>query len=326
MRKPFFTFSFRGFASPLIVTITIIATIELLLSMDALSGHFHWLNVDQMVSAIDHDKDDPPYLVIGDSVLGSTGRSLTGKKFATYATNQGIEMVGQYFVVRRYFDWGKRPKAVIFIGLNPLGKNLKSPWAEDYVRRVFLRFSEIWNIFVVGRSPRFSAGMLIYKFFPTYRSREVIRSWIGYEPRKDAPSERQASGQENSILFFLGRWIFPENERDLSKIYFDELLNFLAARQVDFYFIHPGISRSNYGLWWQTSEFKPGPFMPSSGRELENYLSSAAKTHPLFHYAGLKFPVYPDEYFDDQIHFRSEKGPIYMKDLETQLSEILPDR
>jgi hypothetical protein len=234
-------------------------------------------------------------------------------------------MIGQFFVVKRYLEAGKRPKAVIYIGINPMGKNLESPWAEVYIKHVFLRFSEIGDLARVARDLRFSVGMLLYKFLPSYRAREVIRKWAHYDPEAPIAGRAPTLGPSHSILSMMGSWLEPKPDLDLSKKYFEKLLDLLADNHIDFYFVQVGLSQTNYNHWWHTAGFEPNPLMPTSGEQLEAYLSSTAKRYPGFRFSRLSFPVYPDDYFDAirSPHFNKRGGRIYMDSLEVQLKEML---
>ncbi len=278
---------------------------------------------------LDREKFDAPYLVIGDSVLPSATaeQALSSRYFATFDLNQAVEMAGEYFMVRRYLLRNQSPKAVVYVGLNPFGKSLDRPWIETYVKRVFLRFSEILDLFLTKRDLRFSTQMMIYKLFPSFRFRDSVQSALGYRnPMESSAPVSAKGGGDHSILSQLKKLLARDPEPDLSKVYFERMLSYLENRGIDFYFLNAAESETNIARFRTTSGFHTNGTVFQSLEQLTAYFAELQKRFPRFHYDP-EVMTYPDAYFssheDRSVHFNGTGAKFYRAAIGAQLKKDL---
>ena len=93
-------------------------------------------------------------VILGDSVGLQLALGIEAQhrgEFTPLASNQTIEMAGQYFLLRRYLEARPAPRAVFLLMDDPLNGDLNSPYVENYIQRCFLRWSEIASLTVQGR-------------------------------------------------------------------------------------------------------------------------------------------------------------------------------
>jgi hypothetical protein len=196
--------------------------------------------VDILLHEIDHRRYDARYVFIGDSLGGQLLEGYKGSRdHAVLATNFAIEMAGQYFITRRYLGRNKKPDAIIFVGLNPFGKNLDNIGIENYVQRVFLRPGEILDM-ISHKGPRFGLICLLHKLFPSYRYRLHLQRRIAGFTNADGYSGLLHSVKKDLAAqagYFSEKMVLYDGKPSISGEYFYKLLKLLQDRSIDFHFV-----------------------------------------------------------------------------------------
>ncbi len=278
--------------------------------------------VDQLLYEIEHKKYDADIVLIGDSV----GRQITtkllsdqamaarfpGMTFSNLTTNQAIEITGQYYLIQRYLKRNKKPTAILFIGLNPLGQNLDQIFTENFVKRCFTNFHEIAEI-ALHKGIGFAFDMFMYKFFPSYRYRlrlqnKILRfhnnAYTGQEWALQANSEEK---NESSPAAF--------STSALSNIYFVRLVDLLSREGISFYFLPAPLKKSTYE---HENAKKRITFM-------KDFFHALEKTYPNFHFID-EIEVYPDTFFLDHVHLNEKSLVGAASRTQEKFSEIQKSR
>lgn len=269
MLKTSSIFSFKIFSSALLWAVMAIICIEAFCRHALpLSAASH--EVDRALNDVRLNSYDAEIVCLGDSV----GRQVLlntpidgGNSFIFLGTNAAIEMPGQYYLTKRYLQSNKAPKAVVFIGLNPLGRNLQSRFTENFFQRCFLMLHEICEI-TLYRGIEFGLVMVFYKLFPAYRYRLYLQNLLlGFTNAKitSGPDDNGSAAGKYRYGFLNRLTSFGRYGKSaaISDIYFDKLVRTLYDKRINFYFIcaplpqlHPKarLNRLNNDLFMQYCE------------------------------------------------------------------------
>jgi len=144
--------------------------------------------VDQLALKIATQAFDAPVLVLGDSVAENVFRNAVGQdhRFAVFASNQAIEMTGQYFFLQRYLEKNPAPGIVVLMAGEPLKGDLEQYLTENYVQRVFTRWREIRWMAQQTLDPVFTLKSLAYKFSPSFRYRSSLSTPLLSKPQTES--------------------------------------------------------------------------------------------------------------------------------------------
>jgi hypothetical protein len=256
MRKCFYTFNSKIWSSAALLTVIIIAIVEITLSQSLPSRIFSH-EVDRVLYDIDRTKYNADFVLLGDSIGKQIIDSAlsdykNGRTCASLGANQAIEMTGQYFLVERYLRNNSKPKAVIFVGCNQLGGNLEQVYTENFFQRCFLRFNEIAEL-TLHKGSQFSFIMMIYKIFPSYRYRlKIQEKLLGYSNANvhtgilNAKKSYGKPGNEARVVANIKYKLSDKYPSAISDIYFNKLVDMLKRKSIKFYYLNAPISESRY--------------------------------------------------------------------------------
>ena len=115
--------------------------------------------VDELLYRLGRDHFDADGVILGNSVAYQVFNHpsfLERTNIAMLATNEAIGMTGQYFVMKRYLERNRPPRAVILITHPSLKGSLSNVTADNYLCRTFTRPREILDVLLLKRDPVFS--------------------------------------------------------------------------------------------------------------------------------------------------------------------------
>lgn len=321
MRRTSFTFNFNKKPPALFWVIIGILIIETIVFKA--SGSFPSRNITELaIYNIEHIKYDSDIVLLSDSVgnqlLWSIFRNYRGdkNKFIMLASNGGIEMPGQYFLIKRYLMRNKKPKAVVFVGINPLGVNLSNIFVENYVQRCFLSPDEIFQL-TLAKGPKFGFIMLVYKFFPSYRHRFVLQKALGFITLQEDSFKKRASQNSKQGVNFAKKLakvvrrksqIKNPGRLPLSDRYLDKLVGMLDKNSIKFYFVTVPMTE-NYRKKRDVGK-------------MYIYFKELARKHDNFNMFS-NCGLFPDQFFiDDKLHLTPEGIALTAKLIEDDLVAI----
>lgn len=239
MHKIFFTSNFNKLPIAFILGVICIFFIEFI-------GHKVLVNrvfsheVDHVLHKVEHNSYNAKYLLIGDSV-GSQLFNQFNKdpQFAVLATNQAIELTGQYFLLQRYLNKNIPPTAVLFATSPYFDQNLEQNYTENFVFRPFNKLEEVWEVFKVKKDPAISLKMIIYGYFPSFKYRLQLQKLITGFANSDIYSgldsaRKKPDNDEYSILQILKKTFAKDKA---SHVHFEKLVALLSQNNIDFYYI-----------------------------------------------------------------------------------------
>lgn len=243
MLKNLSTSSFNRLPYAFLVAILIICSVEYVLE-SKLDGLLSNHEVDTLLHDLNSKKYHADYLLIGDSV----GRQLSmqysqDSRFAMLATNQAIEITGQYFLIKRYMEENPPPRAVIFTSQPFIEfKNLNQVYTENFVLRTFDKFSEISEVFKAKYDVTYLSKMITYKALFSYKYRlRLQEKIIGYTNANiyTGTEQNSSSAKYNykvSLIKIIKNYKESLNANS-SELHFRDLVDFLYSNGVDFYYI-----------------------------------------------------------------------------------------
>jgi len=250
-----------------------VAAIEMVMARQ-LPDRFSSHEVDGLIRDIQHNRYNPRVVLLGDSVgyqIFQPFREKWPNRFAALASNTGIEMAGQYFLIKRHLQRHEDPHAVIFLGLNPLGLNLDQKLTENYVQRCFTQWNEIAELTRAKKSLPFSTRIIIYKLFTSYKYRLHLQKKITGRTNADiytGGGKRKASGKRKDYgIFRLIQASLDERRKTpISDEYFVRLLKLLKSRGIKLYYIPAPLPSSEHS----THILPPLNFLRDLAREYDN--------------------------------------------------------
>ncbi|MFH1478569.1 MAG: hypothetical protein ABIG92_02200 [Candidatus Omnitrophota bacterium] len=306
--------------------IIIITSAEVILSFILPSKLFDGNETDEALYNIEHVASNIDFVLLGDSVgrqILKESYNIDKKGYLTLATNKGTEMVGQYYLAKRYLLKNKKPKAMIFVGNNPFDDDLSGIYTENYFQRCFLKFDEIAEL-VPYKDIKFCFVMMIYKIFPSYRYRLHIRAYMqkhlfcSNSKVFDITTEKKGKELEGKVHFQSS--LFKHKKTALiSDIYFRKLLNMLKQKSIRFYFVDAPKTESYFK---QEENIK-------SYENMFKYLGELEDEYENFYFLK-SLGTYPDEYFkNDSIHLIKElpdsKLPVAAYEFQRKMDQIEKD-
>jgi hypothetical protein len=228
------------------------------------------------------------------------------------ATNQAIEMTGHFYLLRRYLQHAAEPpRAIVFLGHPPLGRNLDQVWTENYVQRSFLDWNEIAEIAAVKRNLVFTSKMIAYRLLATFRARRYLQIALTQSTNMAVdtrPPDYNAHQSRHGLMDLLGSWIASFRTKDISDHYFDRLLALGDRIGADIYYI-------------------PAP--QSEARDVaararsNEYFEALARRTPNFHYVADLYRVYPEEHFGDGVHLNMKALWTYRQEVVASLEQLI---
>ena len=315
MRNRLSIFSSRILGSALVWTVLAVALIEAWAGR-ALPPRFTNHEVDQLLDLLDRGiGPDADRVFLGDSVGRQVSRALALREpdfFLPLASNGGIETAGQYFVLRRYLAHHPAPKQVVLMMLNPVEGLLDGKYTENYFQRGFLHWREIAEVAPLRRSLPFTLTMVGYKLSPVFRHRIGLQATVPWletpSPWSGQFAAAEIVGQppevpRHGLLDLGGAWLRKSRRGpQISEIYFDRLADLLEARGIEWLFLAPPLPASSAG----------GEPAGVFGRQLARVAARQAR-HPALR-VHAAFPIYPDDWFADEIHLKTERLPDVARD------------
>ncbi|MEN8190639.1 MAG: hypothetical protein ABFS19_12405 [Thermodesulfobacteriota bacterium] len=239
MRRILSTCNFKPHCSALLIAVLLVGTTEIILSSKIPAQYFSH-EVDRTLHKIKTKPMKADYILIGDSV----GRQLLqrygkDKRFAMLATNQAIEMTGQYFMVKRYLENNPPPKAVIFSGL-PLfiDQNLEQRYTENYVLRTFNNFDESFELLIAKKNLVQAAKAVSYKLFPSFKYRlHLQKEILGTTNASIYTGVRKKTGKNRSQNYSAGTIVKKLQSKYVSRYHLYKLTELLTTKGIHFYYI-----------------------------------------------------------------------------------------
>lgn len=152
MHKILFTSSFNRLPAAFIIAVIGIFIIEFV-GHNVLVKRIFSHEVDHVLYNLENSKYNAKYLLIGDSVgLQLFNQFRKDPQFAVFATNQAIEITGQYFLVKRYLENNDvSPSAVLYASGPYYDQNLEQNYTENFVFRPFNKIEEVKEIYRVKK-------------------------------------------------------------------------------------------------------------------------------------------------------------------------------
>lgn len=250
-----------------------------------------------------------PILFMGDSTAQQIIEYVDSPviKKNSIASNLASEFTGKFFLLRRFIESHSVPKAVVYIGVTPLGKSLSHPWVDRFFSRVFYQPREIWEVALEKRSPSFTMQHLLGAVSAFYRNRFTIQARFTFSNLKE---EQDFSRGQRLLPVAL-----PAGQ-NLSDRYLVKMIEYLAARGSHLYYVPVAYSESRN--WNQATDDLFSVTLPES----DAYMRQLEARYPNFHYRPEFQKPYPESYFVDNLHFTREALPIYVAELKKTLLEI----
>lgn len=246
-------------------TLVLVVLLELVAARTLPSKQFNHL-VDRILFELRTRPCAAEVLILGDSVGRQISLGLARAvpdRIKTFASNASLETVGQYFLFRRYLERNPPPRDLVLILVNPLAGNLDQVFTQNYIQRCFIQWSEIGDLAVNYRSPKFSAVMLGYKLLPSLRYRNYFQDLVGVsrigrsagEPAEPTVPQLQPKTRSEGLdrLFAKG---FSRNATTISEVYFRKMLRLAAERGVRVVFIPTPLPESKAREYTNSSKYK----------------------------------------------------------------------
>lgn len=296
MRKILYICNSKRPCLAFLIAILLIVGIEIAFS-SLLPAKYFSHEVDSILYQVKTKHIKADYILLGDSV----GRQVLNdyendSKFSMLATNQAIEMTGQYFLIKRFLNNNPPPKAVIFSGLpSLLDKNLDQQYTENYVLRTFNNFDEITELLAVKKNATIAAKALFYKLFPSFKYRLHLQKRIlGITNANIYTGEGKASAS-TAPKQFSADYIIKKFQKKKSSLYhFRKMIEFLSNKGIHFYYIPVPIKKT----------------LPTN--QLEKKYKDLFEVLATWQNEGLKITFYdniieyPEHFFKDGAHLNEE--------------------
>lgn len=221
------------------LVVLLIVVIEVSLSIVLPPKRFSH-EVDSILYQVKTEPILADYVLIGDSV----GRQIllsyeNDSRFSMLASNQAIEMTGQYFLIKRYLEKNPPPEAVIFSGLPSfLHQNLEQKFTENYVLRTFNDFSEIFELLKAKRDVIYTAKSLLYKLFPSFKYRlHLQKSILGSSSVSIYTGVAETALPIAPKTYSIGKILENYKGQGIGRYHFRKLIELLSNRGISFYYV-----------------------------------------------------------------------------------------
>jgi hypothetical protein len=311
-------FSFKKLPAAFLLALLLIGGLEYS-GFQKFDGKFFSHEVDRLLYRLKTEEYHADYLLAGDSVGLQLSRKYSeDPRFAVLATNQAIEMTGQYFLIKRYMEKNPLPRAVIFTSLPFLEfRNLNQVYTENFVLRTFTQIDEILEVFLAKYDLTMFSKMVTYKMLFSYKYRLQLQEMIvGYTNANKYSGVNIKTPPAKYKKFSFVR-IFKkikDSTSNAATIHFNRLVSYLNSNNIDFYYIPVPVMKQR-----NKSKFK------QYGRIFQGYLSEITKKYPNVKYFD-EYNEYPEEMFVDQVHYNGsglERAQYYM---DVKIDSILDKR
>lgn len=278
-------------------------------------GKFFNHEVDHLLYRLDSGTYPADYLLIGDSVGLQLFRQFErDRHFKLFASNQAIEMTGQYFLVQRYLEQNPEPKAVIFASRPFQNNNLIQVYTENFVFRTFTRPHEILEIFRIKRNPAIFCKMVAYALLPSFKYRLKLQSKLVNFTNADVYTGLDGLPQDGGIGRFSLLKIFREKIRTgkTSPEHFKALAGLLHEKDIDFFYIPMPVEKQ-----------KKGSYLLKQYDELfREFFPGISEENNRFHYFN-EVREYPAEMFVDHVHFNDRGLPVAEKYVNNKVKQLM---
>ncbi|WP_339135050.1 MAG: hypothetical protein WGN25_16930 [Candidatus Electrothrix sp. GW3-4] len=306
-------FNFKRIPSAFILALLFIVCCEYGVAKK-FGGLFSSHEVDQLVQQLKTTRYDVGYVLIGDSVgLQLSSQYYPDSRFAVLATNQAIEMTGQYFLIQRFLERNPPPKAVIFTGLPFIDRDLNQAVTENFVLRVFTEWREIYEVFLAKYDLTMMAKTITYKVLFSYKHKlQMQKKILGY-----TNADMYSGLDQESAAFTYNKYSLLKVYRKMkqrgtnsSVFHLGKLLALLQEKGIDFYYIPaPAQQKNNYAQGEYKKMFSD--FFPELERKYSNFLW------------GKEYKKYPANLFRDFVHFNEEGLVLANKVMKEQVYSIM---
>ena len=281
----------------LILTLLVIGIIETV-QHTRLPAKASYHEVDDLLYRLGRERFDADGVILGNSVAHQVFNHPSFHErtnIAMLATNEAIGMTGQYFIMQRYLERNRPPRAVILITHPSLKGSLSNLTADNYICRTFTRPREILDILLLKRDPVFSLKGAAYLLLPSFKYRlQLQKAWFGFTnaPIYTGITHAGRSGKNNnySLTQILQKAI---KQNYIPQHHLIKLLDLLKTYNVPVHFVTPPLNKKNRSLRFDYNE----AFIHS--------FPLLQKNHPLLQWSD-KIIVYPERLFNDEVHFSNE--------------------
>ena len=300
-----------------ILALLIIISLEIALHSH-LMGTFSSHEVDSTLRELDKQGQNQPVVVLGDSVGHGifTGWRVKTGRIANLACNQATEAAGQYFFLKRFLTNNTTPGAVISCDLSPLRGNLNQIYTENYIQRCFTKWSEIYDLLIAKRNPAFTAKMIAYKFFTTYKFRlHLQKKLIGYtnsDIYSGVSRGKNSANARHGLVKILTDAIQGLRQESISQYFFKKILLELELLHIPLYYLPPSTQLGNN----QTNML------------VRNSLHDLKNLQLQFKNLTLLPDLYqqnPTQYFRDGIHLNGKGLILYREAISEVVENIVAD-
>ncbi|MCI5130256.1 MAG: hypothetical protein D3904_01750 [Candidatus Electrothrix sp. EH2] len=305
--------SFKRLPSAFLLAVLLITCCEYAVSKK-FGGFFFSHEVDQRIQQLKTTQYNVEYVLIGDSVgLQLFSQYYPDPRFAVLATNQAIEMTGQYFFIRRFLEKNPPPKAVIFTGLPFISQNLNQAVTENFVLRVFTNWSEIYEVFRAKYDVTMAAKTIAYKTLFSYKHKlQLQKKILGFtNANMYSGVDTKNSAFKYDMYSLLKIYRKMKQRRTNSALFhFEKLLSLLREKGIDFYCLPAPIQKKNKYAQRKYNKMFSDVF-PEIEREYSNF------------FWGKYYKKYPANLFRDLVHFNEEGLVLANKLLKEQVYFVM---
>lgn len=285
----------------LILTLLVIGFIEAV-QHTRLPAKASYHEVDDLLYRLGRDRFDADGVILGNSVAYQVFNHppfLERTNVAMLATNEAIGMTGQYFIMQRYLERNRPPRAVILMTLPSLEGSLSYETTDNYLCRTFTRAREILDVFLLKRDPVFALKAAAYRLFPAFKYRlQLQKAVLGITNAPiytgAAHTGRSAQNKNYSVTEILQDELTC---KDIPRRHFVKLLDLLKIHGIPLHFLTPPLKEGNLGSQLHY------------GQAFEHHFPELRKDHSLLHWSNRTI-LYPDRLFNDEVHFSKEGLPL----------------
>lgn len=273
--------------------------------------------VDWTVRSLQYHLKEP-VVVIGDSVGHRVFREWGAYrgKIANLACNQATETAGQYFFLKRFIEQSKLPGAIITCDRTPFIGNLEQSLTENYIQRVFTKWSEIYELLIAKLDPVFSVKMVAYKLLSTFKYRlhlqEKIVGFTNSSIYSGVTSGKSSKSSRYGIIRLISDAKLNFQQTSLSYYFFKKILFEAAKNNIPVYYLPPPT---------QLEKNTSHRLVKSSLSEMEVLADEFDNLHILAEF----YQRYPRNLFADDVHPNSAGLEIYRPTIQPKIDSIVSD-
>lgn len=319
MLKGLSIFSFRIISSGLFWTFIAVLCIESWCWKSFPSRYFSH-EVDHLMYNLQTRIFDADTIVLGDSVGGqiSTYISDQGKRdFISLATTGAMQMAGQYYILLRYLERNKSPKAVILLKHNPLRGDLNRPATENYVQRSFTRWHEIAEMTWQTGSPSFGLRTLSYNLATAKYRLHLHKLIPGLETPEVGGDPQMAIARlkmlnKTTMIKSIMNWFMPQELNSISEYYLLRLLDECQRKNIRFYYMPCPMPDKKW------TEYRHG----LSYKRLVLRIKELSFLYPNLIYTT-EIKTYPEDWFVDGVHVEESRLPQVAEDYTRIMDDLM---